>query len=70
MNNRPGPNPNPPNPSPPQRQTVTISDILQIRLALDQIANPSDAILKARSDLDIHIVLFTSSLSSGEPSNG
>lgn len=62
MNNRPH--------EPPRQGTITITEILQIRLALEQIANPSTDIQQAKLDLDTHILSFTSSLSSGAPSNG
>ena len=55
---------------PPAAQRITINDILNIRLALEQITNPSDKIFEAKANLDEHIRLYTTLLKTGEPSNG
>lgn len=46
-------------------QTVSIFDLVQMRMALEQITEPSDKITEAIAILDDHINVFATSLQKG-----
>lgn len=45
--------------------SVSIFDLVQMRIALEQIKDPSEKIINAIATLDDHIQTFTSSLQKG-----
>jgi len=50
------------NPQPPPNQTISIFDLAQLRVALEQIKEPSADVLAAISKLDSEIRHFTDGL--------
>ena len=50
---------------PPQSTQISVFDLVNMRIGLDQIKEPSDAIRKSIATLDQIILNFTSSLNKG-----
>ena len=49
-----------------KRETLSIMDVIQIRLALEQIENPSDQVKASIANLDMMILDFTTTITRKE----